>query len=170
MWCELFMIQTIRNAFFKSMAMTRYIANEDQKEMEPEEVCVKCVSHSVMSDSLQPHGLQPTRPLCPWDFPGKNTRVVRHSLLQGIFPTQESNSSLLPCRRILYYLSYQGDPMVSAPKSPNLQGGHVLKLGSVQFSLSVMSDSLRPHELQHARLPCPSPIPRACSNSCPLSR
>ena len=33
-----------------------------------------------------------------------------------------------------------------------------------------MSDSLRPHELQHARLPCPSPSPGACSNSCPLSQ
>ena len=33
-----------------------------------------------------------------------------------------------------------------------------------------MSDSLRPHELQHARLPCPSPFPRACSNSCPSSQ
>ena len=33
-----------------------------------------------------------------------------------------------------------------------------------------MSDSLRPHGLQHARLPCPSPTPTACSNSCPLSR
>ena len=40
---------------------------------------------------------------------------------------------------------------------------------SVQFSHSVMSNSLRPHGLQHARLPCPSPTPRACSNSCPLS-
>ena len=40
---------------------------------------------------------------------------------------------------------------------------------SVQFSHSVMSNSLRPHELQHVRLPCPSPTPRACSNSCPLS-
>ena len=39
-----------------------------------------------------------------------------------------------------------------------------------QFSCSVMSDSLQPHGLQHARLPCPSPVPRACSNSCPLSR
>ena len=38
------------------------------------------------------------------------------------------------------------------------------------FSLSVMSDSLWPHGLQHARLPCPSLSPRACSNSCPLSR
>ena len=38
------------------------------------------------------------------------------------------------------------------------------------FSHSVMSDSLWPHGLQHARLPCPSPTPRACSNTCPLSR
>ena len=38
------------------------------------------------------------------------------------------------------------------------------------FSHSVVSDSLRPHELQHARLPCPSVSPRACSDSCPLSR
>ena len=37
------------------------------------------------------------------------------------------------------------------------------------FSCSVVSDSLQPHGLQHARLPCPSPTPRACSNSCPLS-
>ena len=41
---------------------------------------------------------------------------------------------------------------------------------SVQFSRSVVSDSLWPHESQHARPPCPSPTPRACSNSCPLSR
>ena len=41
---------------------------------------------------------------------------------------------------------------------------------SLQFSHSVMSDSLRPHGLQHVRLPCPLPIPRAYSNSCPLSQ
>ena len=40
---------------------------------------------------------------------------------------------------------------------------------SVQFSCSVMSDSLHPHGLQHARPPCPLPIRRACSDSCPLS-
>ena len=38
------------------------------------------------------------------------------------------------------------------------------------FSCSVMSSSLQPHGLQHARLPCPSPSPRAYSNSCPLSQ
>ena len=41
---------------------------------------------------------------------------------------------------------------------------------SVQFSHSVVSDSLRPHGLQHARLPCPSLTPRVYSNSCPLSQ
>ena len=41
---------------------------------------------------------------------------------------------------------------------------------SVQFSHSVISNSLRPHGLQHARPPCPSPTPRACSNSCPWSQ
>ena len=43
-------------------------------------------------------------------------------------------------------------------------------MNTVQFSHSVMSDSLQPHGLQHARLPCPSPTPGACSNSCPSSR
>ena len=44
------------------------------------------------------------------------------------------------------------------------------KLSSVQFSRSVVSDSLRPHESQHARPPCSSPTPGVYSNSCPLSR
>ena len=41
---------------------------------------------------------------------------------------------------------------------------------SVQFSRSVMSDSLQPHELQHARTPCPSPTPGVHSDSCPSSQ
>ena len=45
-----------------------------------------------------------------------------------------------------------------------------MPLSSVQFSRSIMSDSLRPHGLQHARLPWPSPTPEVYSNSCPLSR
>ena len=56
------------------------------------------VSHSVVSDSLQPHGLWPSRLLCPWDSPGKDTGVGCHSLLQWIFPTQGSNLGLLHCR------------------------------------------------------------------------
>ena len=54
---------------------------------------------------LRPHELWPTRLLCPWDFPGKNTGVDCHFLLQIIFPTQELNLALLHCSQILYWLS-----------------------------------------------------------------
>ena len=58
-------------------------------------------SRSVVSNSLQSHGLQRTRLLCPWNSPGKNTRVGNHSLLQGIFPTEGLNPGLPHCRQIL---------------------------------------------------------------------
>ena len=57
---------------------------------------------SVVSTSLRPHGLKPTRLHCPWDFPGQNTGVGYSVLLQGVFPTQGSNPGLLCCRQILY--------------------------------------------------------------------
>ena len=80
--------------------------------------CVVLVlRHSVISDSLQLHGLQPARLLCPWDSPGKNTRVGYHVLLQGIFPTQGSNLGLLHCKQILYLLSYQGSLWVTIEES-----------------------------------------------------
>ena len=65
-------------------------------------VNVKSVSRWVVSNSLQPHGLQPAKFLCPWNSPGKNTGVGCHFLLQGIFPTQGSNQILLG-RWILYH-------------------------------------------------------------------
>ena len=67
-------------------------------------------SGSVMSDSLWPHGLQPVRLFCPWNFPDKNTGVGNYSLLQGIFPTQGSNPGLQHCGQILYLLSHEGSP------------------------------------------------------------
>ena len=66
-----------------------------------------CVSCILMSNSLQHHGLGPTKLLCPWNSPGKNTGVGCHFLLQGIFLTQGSNPGLLHCRWILYHLSHQ---------------------------------------------------------------
>ena len=68
----------------------------------------QCVSCSVVSDSFQPHGLQPAKLLWPWNSPGKNTGVGCHRLLQRIFPTQGSNPRLLHCRQILYGLSHLG--------------------------------------------------------------
>ena len=62
-------------------------------------------SHSVMFNSLRPHGLDSL-----WNSPGQNTGVGSLSLLQGIFPTQGSNPGLLHCRRILYQLNHQGSP------------------------------------------------------------
>ena len=73
--------------------------------------CSLLVTQSWMT--LQSHGLQPIRLLCPWDFPGKDTGVGCHFLLQGIFPTQGSNPGLLHCRQILYWLSYKGSPCCS---------------------------------------------------------
>ena len=64
-----------------------------------------CQVASVVSDSLQPYGLQPTRLLCPWDSPGKHTGVGCHALLQGIFPTRGLNPSLL------HLLHWQADSL-----------------------------------------------------------
>ena len=55
--------------------------------------------------TLGPHGLEPTRLLCPWNFPSKNTGVGCHFLLQGIFLTQGSN----PC--LLLFLCWQADSL-----------------------------------------------------------
>ena len=78
--------------------------------MKSESLCLLCyavLSHSGMSDSLQPHGLY-----SPWNFPGQNTGVGSLSLLQGIFSTQGSNPGLLHCGQILYQLSLKGSPIL----------------------------------------------------------
>ena len=124
----------------------------------------KC--HSV-GLTLQPYGLQPAT-LCPWNSPGKNTEVGSHFLLQGIFSTQRSNAVFLLCRQILYRLSHQGSPVYIFLKNV-VSNINLFKLSvqfsSVQFTRSVVSDSLRPHGLQHARPPCPSPTPWVHSDS-----
>ena len=62
----------------------------------PQQLCTcVCQVAVVVSDSLQPHALLPARLLCPWGSPGKNTGMGCPVLLQGIFPTQGSNPSLL---------------------------------------------------------------------------
>ena len=66
------------------------------------------VNHSVMSNSSRPHRPQPARILCPWNSPGKNTGVGCHSVLQGILPTQGSNSRLLNCRQVFQCLNPPG--------------------------------------------------------------
>ena len=82
--------------------MYLHVGREGKKNLAPSDFSLNCLQNkctcflslSVMSDSLQPHGLQPTRLLCPCNSPGKNTGVACH-FLQGIFPTQGSNPLLL---------------------------------------------------------------------------
>ena len=64
-------------------------------------------SHSVMSNSLQPHGLYNS-----WNSPDQNTGMGSLSVFHGIFPTQGLNPGLPHCRRFLHQLSYQGSPCV----------------------------------------------------------
>ena len=73
-------------------------------------------SHSVMSDSLWPHGLS-----SPWNSPDQNTKVGSLSLLHGIFPTQGWNPGLPHCGQILYQLSHKGSPSCRAAAAKSLQ-------------------------------------------------
>ena len=84
-------------------------------------------------------------------FPGKNTGVSCHFLLHGSSWPKDRPRSLALAGRFF---------TTAPPRKPS----------SVQFSHSVMADSLQPHELQHARPPCPSPTPGVYPNSCPLNR
>ena len=74
-------------------------------------VCVCVLSHVLLFAT--PCTVKTIRLLCPWNFPGKNTEVCCHCLLQGIFPTQGLNPSLLhplPCQADPLSLSYLGSP------------------------------------------------------------
>ena len=134
---------------------------------------------SVLLDSLWPmdynlpgssvHGIIQTR-ILDW---------VAISSSRGIFLTQGSNLHLL-C--VLFRqedslpLVLSGKPIKDAYICIYSISHETMWLvclyifSSVQFSRSVVSHSLRPHGLQHARPPCPSPTPRVYSNSCPLSQ
>ena len=121
-------------------------------------VCVRVRVQSLSPDSLWPHGLQPTRLLCPWDFPGKNTGVDCYSLLQGIFPTQGSNESPALAGRFFtteplgkpqkdYSVQFssvtqscptRSDPMDCSPPGSFVHGifqARVLEWGAIAFSV-----------------------------------
>ena len=122
-----------------------------------------CVSCSVVSDSLQPHGLKPIRLLCPWNSLGKNTGVGYHPLLQGIFLTQGSNLRLLHllhCRWILLVLFSsvaQSCPTLCDPmnhSTPGLPVHHQLP-EFTQTHVHRVSDAMQPSH------PLSSPSPPA---------
>ena len=111
-------------------------------------------SRSVVSDSLRPHESQHARPPCP-------------------LPTPRVHSDSCPSSRLdvikYFFWIYWDNHVMYVFRFVNVV--HYIDLWmSVQFSRSVMYDSLQPLESQHPRLSCPLPTPRVHSNSCPLSQ
>ena len=146
-----------------------------------------------MSDSVRPHRWQPTRLPCPWDSPGKNTGVGCHFLLQCMkVKSQSEVAQSCTTLRNPMDCSLPGSSIHGIFQARVLEWGAIMfttvkkkkrkKRSSlsmyfsvcyasvlVQFSDSVMSDSLQSHGLQHARPPCPSPTAGVHPNPCPLS-
>ena len=106
-------------------------------------VCIIC---SVVSGILRPHRLQLSRFLCLWYFPGKNTGMGCHSLLQGIFPTQGLNPGLLHCKQFLYCLNHQG---ISKCKL----GNRTLRIGRIFIHRSVILQLQNELQIYFLQLP-----------------
>ena len=102
-WCFWTVVLKILKVSWSAMRSNQSILNEISPKYSLES---ESESHSVVSDTLRPHGLS------PWNSPGQNTGVDCLSLLQGIFPTQGSNSGLPHCRQILYQLSHKESPRI----------------------------------------------------------
>ena len=107
---------------------------------------------------LWPHGPYPTRLLCPWNSPGKNTGMSSLSLIQGIFPTQGSNPGLLHCRRILYQLSHQGSPINNKGTFKREREGEKKKDSKQKIKTPkalYCLPQITPEKQSHRRLLCP---------------
>ena len=91
-------------------------------------VCVGVLSHSVMPDSLQLCGLQPSKVLSPGNFPGNHTGTGCHFLLEGIFLTQQSN----PC---FLFPAVASRLFTTAPPGKSLQKYYLIKNIPVQKSV-----------------------------------
>ena len=100
------------------------------------------LSHaSVISGSVLPYGLCPARLLCPWDSPGKNTGAGGCAVLQGIFPTRGSNAPLS-----------QAPALAGRFCTTHAAWEATLSLCAVCAARSVLSDSVRPRDLEPTRL------------------
>ena len=140
-------------------------------------------SHTVVSDSLQPHELQHTRPPCPSPTPRVHSdscplsQWCRPTFLSTVVPFSSclQSYSASGSFEIIQFLASGGQKFWSFSISPSTEYSGLmcfriywfdLPIRSDQISRSVVSDSLRPHESQHARPPCPSPTPRVHPNPC----
>ena len=120
-----------------------------------------------MCDSATPWTVAGQAPL-PMEFPRQEYWSGLPFPFPGDLPSQESNLCLL------HLLHWQADSLPSVSVAEGVGGVDgpcsLVSVLSSLFSRSVVSDSVRPRGLQHARLPCRSPFPGVRSNSCQLSR
>ena len=116
----------------------------------PEHTPDESESHSVVSDSLQPHGLYSL-----WNSLGQNTSLP---LLQGIFPTQGLNPGLPHCRWILYQLSHKGSPR-TLERVVVVQSLSHVRLFAIPWTVVLQAPlSMRFSRQEYwSGLPCPSP-------------
>ena len=82
----------------RHLLLGRKVMNKLDNVLKSETFSSVHFSHSVMSDSVRPHGLQPTRLLYPWDFPGRSTRVGCHCLLLSLLVI--NCQILTPCTHV----------------------------------------------------------------------
>ena len=96
--------QFLLGIFWHFVDLTSELSHRGSESWELIQILSEWVSesHSVVSDSLRPHGLYSI-----WNSPGQNNGVGSLSILQGIFPTQGLNPGLPHCRRILYQLNHK---------------------------------------------------------------
>ena len=102
--------------------------------------------------SIQKTKIMASGPMTSWEIDGETVETVSDFILGGSKITADVDCS----HEIKSHLLFGRKAMTN--------------LSSVQFSRSVVSDSLRPHESQHARPPCPTPTPGVHSDSRPLSQ
>ena len=134
---------------------------------------------SAMQETCRRWGFDPWVGKVPWMrkwqptlvfLPGKSPWTEEPSPVQSMESQQSDTTEQLNNNSTLFYLEVRIPFSFQGFKDTNQQHDKSCSLrSSVQFSLSVVSASLRPHGLQHARPPCPSPTPRTYSNSCPCT-
>ena len=127
---------------------------ESEEELKSRLMKVKVESEKVgLKLNIQKTKIIASGPTTSWQIHGETIKTVRDFMFGGLQITADGDCSHEIKRHLL----------LGRKAMTNLQ------FSSVQFSFSVVSNSLQPHELQHARFPCPSPTPGVHSNSRPLS-
>ena len=119
--------------------------------------------------NIQKTKIMASDPISSWQIDGETVETMADFILGGSQITAGGDCSHEIKRRLLLGRKVMTNlDSIFKSRDITLPTKHHL-VSSVQFSLSVVSDSLRPHESQHTRPPCPSPTPGVHSDSCPSS-